>query len=188
MRIEFPKPGFLSYNVTPFVQGSPDPVHITQWELSWGTNTDILTTLLLLWVRKSFISEPLQKKFFISYLLPASMANLLSCKTCQSSWHLHSFKVHPHKTGINQKEETNRCQLYQMIHVNIIASWYDELTAIHFTVIFLSTRRLTNPNWGPFLKNNIKRKSKCEWGKMLTFKEFRLEIHKNPLYYFLTFL
>lgn len=42
IKFEFPKPGFLSYNVTPFVQGSPGPVHITHWEPSWGTR-QILT-------------------------------------------------------------------------------------------------------------------------------------------------
>lgn len=45
-RFEFLKPGFLSSNVTPFVQESPGPVHMPLWELSWGTRatTDTLTT------------------------------------------------------------------------------------------------------------------------------------------------
>lgn len=42
IRFQFPKPGFLSYNMTPFVQESPGPAHITLWEQSWGTR-QILT-------------------------------------------------------------------------------------------------------------------------------------------------
>lgn len=107
-------------------------------ELGNQANTDRL--LLSPWVRRSLISDPPKK----SPLSPIFCQHpWLICYLARpfSSWHLHSFKVHPHIVCINQKEETNRCRLNQMIGVNIRCLLIWELAGILFTVTFPSTRK-----------------------------------------------
>lgn len=83
IRFQFPKPGFLSYNDSFCVGVTWSCSHnLMGTELGNQANTDRQATAITMSKKVPYLWPP-QKKSFISYLLPASMANLLSCKTLQ---------------------------------------------------------------------------------------------------------
>lgn len=113
--LSFPNLGCHSCSTTPPVPESPGPVCITLWELSWGNRK--------YWPADCYYCSVRNKK--VLYLLPQSLSsaaaipNLSVCKTVHSSWQSHILKVHSDKMHNNQKEQTGRCHINQVINVKI---------------------------------------------------------------------